>query len=125
MRFVSTRSGGRAGAARRLYSFEEALFAGYADDGGMLVRLHGCFWTTPPADALTVCCWGGQVPETVPRLSEEQLADWSELSYPELVTEVLALFISEVEIERVRLTPALATAMWLGRHHSFLCDALR
>ncbi len=39
MKFVSTRSDGKGREEDRL-TFEQALFTGYADDGGLLVRKY-------------------------------------------------------------------------------------
>lgn len=70
MWYVSTR-----GTAPRV-DFEGALFAGYAPDGGLFM------------------------PEELPRLGEETLQQWSALSYPDLVTELCALFIGPELIPR-------------------------
>jgi threonine synthase len=69
MRFVSTRD-----AAARPHSFEECLFRGFADDGGMFL------------------------PASVPSLSPDTLRSWVGLSYGDLATRILALFIDEDEI---------------------------
>ena len=68
MKFTSTRS------RSKLYSFETALFSGYAPDGGLFV------------------------PEQMPTVDPTKLKSWSSLSYVDLATEVLSLFIDEVEI---------------------------
>jgi threonine synthase len=65
MRFTSTR--GRSTG----YTFEQALFSGYAPDGGMFM------------------------PERVPHLSRETLLSWRSLGYREVVLRVLELFIGD------------------------------
>ncbi len=60
-------------------SFEQALLAGYAEDGGLLV------------------------PESVPQLSQATLKQWSLQGYPQLVKNVASLFISESEIPKADL----------------------
>ena len=39
-------------------------------------------------------------PETIPKLSPEQLEAWSKLSYPDLLAEILCLFIDQAELSR-------------------------
>uniref|UniRef100_S4RTP3 Threonine synthase N-terminal domain-containing protein n=1 Tax=Petromyzon marinus TaxID=7757 RepID=S4RTP3_PETMA len=68
MKYVSTR-GAAAGS-----SFREALFSGYAVDGGLFV------------------------PEEVPRVSADTLRQWRALSYPQLVQNICSLYISPDEI---------------------------
>ena len=68
MKYLSTR-GGIRGA-----TFEEALFSGYASDGGIYL------------------------PEDIPKVPKETLKKWSTLSYPELVRQIMPMFISEEEI---------------------------
>ncbi len=58
----------------RTYSFEEAVFAGWAEDGGMLMPAH------------------------LPRISREALQSWAGLSYPELCIAVLQRFIPADEV---------------------------
>ena len=60
MKYKSTRDG-----SSKEYTFEEALFSGYAPDGGLFV------------------------PESLPSIAAEDLVNWSTLSYPELVFVVL------------------------------------
>ena len=43
-------------------------------------------------------CFTAQVPELIPELSEEQLLEWSECPYPELVSHILSLFLDDEEI---------------------------
>ena len=73
MRFISTR-GGISGA-----SFEEALLSGYASDGGMFL------------------------PESIPRLSREEMSSWASFTYPQIVENVLKLYISPEEMTRDEL----------------------
>ena len=68
MKYQSTRGGVKG------LSFEEALYTGYAEDGGILL------------------------PEEVPKITRDVLQKWSKLSYIELVKEVVALFVSKEEI---------------------------
>ena len=74
MKYRSTR-GGVSGC-----SFEQALFSGYSEDGGLFV------------------------PEFIPTVSSDTLQAWSKLSYKELAGEVVHLFISEEEIPRNVIT---------------------
>ena len=43
-------------------------------------------------------------PETIPKLSQEQLESWSKLSYPDLLTEILCLYIDPSELSREQIT---------------------
>ena len=65
MKYISTR-----GTAPVL-DFEEAVLAGLASDGGLYV------------------------PEELPKFTQEQIAGWSELSYPELAFEIMHPFIGD------------------------------
>ena len=69
MRYTSTRD---ASISR---TFEQAICAGYAPDGGLFV------------------------PEKLPRVTPEILQQWSKLTYPQLAKAVLRLFISKDEIQ--------------------------
>jgi threonine synthase len=69
MKFSSTRD------PSKLYSFEEALFAGYAPDQGLFV------------------------PERLPRIDACTLKGWSKLGYVDLATTVLSLFVDEIPRE--------------------------
>ncbi|XP_043243128.1 threonine synthase-like 2 [Amphibalanus amphitrite] len=60
-------------------SFKDVLFAGYSKDGGLYF------------------------PERVPKLSQEQLESWSKLSYPDLLTEILCLYIDPSELSREQI----------------------
>ena len=68
MKYRSTR-GGAEGA-----SFSEVLLSSYAPDGGLYV------------------------PETLPRIGREQLRAWTALDYPQLLLEILSLFVSPEEL---------------------------
>ena len=63
MKYISTR--GKSPAA----SFEEVVLTGLAPDGGLYV------------------------PEKLPVIGLQQLADWQKLSYAELAFEVIRLFV--------------------------------
>jgi threonine synthase len=63
IKYVSTR-GGISPVA-----FDEVVLSGFAADGGLFV------------------------PETIPKVTETQLNEWAELSYPDLAFELLSLFI--------------------------------
>ena len=63
MKYISTR--GQSPAA----SFEEVVLTGLAPDGGLYV------------------------PEKLPVISLQQLADWQKLSYPDLAFEIIRLFV--------------------------------
>ena len=55
-------------------TFEQVLFSGYAKDGGLYF------------------------PERIPKLSEETLNEWKNLSYPDIVKNVMGMFIGEKDI---------------------------
>ena len=76
MRYVSTRDAGGDDGKRRYYTFEEAVLAGWADDGGMLM------------------------PETIPKLNAALLTQWAteRIGYPELCYEILSRFVDTLEI---------------------------
>ncbi len=63
--YVSTRGGAEA------VGFDEAVLQGFAADGGLFV------------------------PNSIPMVTAQQLSDWQSHSYPELVFEVLSLYIDE------------------------------
>ena len=65
MKYCSTR-GGSSGL-----TFEEALFSGYASDGGILL------------------------PEHIPKLNQDQLTDLSDKSYADIVKFVIGLYVGE------------------------------
>ncbi|WP_295011396.1 threonine synthase [uncultured Microbacterium sp.] len=66
MQYISTRGGGEP------KTYSEALLEGLAIDGGLLV------------------------PEQLPTVSAERLESWRALNYPELATEVLGLFATDI-----------------------------
>lgn len=68
MKYKSTR-GGVSGLR-----FQDALYTGYAADGGILV------------------------PESIPVLDVETLRSWSSLSYIDLAKKIVPLFVDEHEI---------------------------
>ena len=72
LRYLST----QGGAKGKAYTFEEAVLAGWAEDGGMIL------------------------PETMPAVSEVTLRSWVGLSYPELAVAILRLFIRDGEASR-------------------------
>lgn len=68
MKYCSTR-----GQEKGL-TFKQVLFAGYSGDGGLYM------------------------PESIPKITEKELKDWSTLSYKELVFTIARKFIDEKEI---------------------------
>ena len=78
--YVSCRDASPTLAGRRRYSFRDAIFSGWAEDGGMLV------------------------PQPVPRIPADKLAAWraeavaGTLSYPECCYRVLRYFVPAVDI---------------------------
>ncbi|KAM6346001.1 threonine synthase-like 2 [Podargus strigoides] len=86
MEYVSTRGG--TGAV----DFEEALFSGYAPDGGLFM------------------------PQRIPSLDEDTLKRWSCLSYRELVKELCSLFITAELIPRSTLNDLIDRAFSRFRH---------
>ncbi|XP_077098018.1 threonine synthase-like 2 [Siphateles boraxobius] len=81
MRYCSTRAGARG------RSFRDALFSGYAPDGGMFM------------------------PENIPILSADTLRTWRSLSYQQLLCEICCLYIPEQEIPRAHLQELIAQAL--------------
>ena len=67
MRYISTR-----GSKRESCTFQEAILGGYASDRGLYV------------------------PEAVPRVESDVLVRWSSLTYIDLATEILSLFVTEI-----------------------------
>ena len=67
-------------------SFEEVLFSGYAKDGGLYF------------------------PESIPKLSTETLEAWKDLTYPEIVQNVMRMFIGEEDIPKEDLEPLIKNA---------------
>ncbi|MFA6282537.1 MAG: threonine synthase [Desulfurivibrionaceae bacterium] len=72
MQYISTR-GGIAPV-----SFKQAVMMGLATDGGLLL------------------------PTSIPEISDETLAQWRQMSYPELATAVLGLFIDDIPADDLR-----------------------
>ena len=70
MKYTSTRGG-----VRNL-TFEDALFTGYAADGGILV------------------------PDKIPVISKKTLVRWSKLGFVDLAKEIVPLFVPETEVPR-------------------------
>ena len=68
MKYISTRD------ATIISSFENAICSGYARDGGLFV------------------------PESLPKISPENLQSWSRLTYPQLTQAILRLYIATEEI---------------------------
>ncbi|KAF0294792.1 Threonine synthase-like 2 [Amphibalanus amphitrite] len=64
-------------------SFKDVLFAGE--------------WPIDSKDG------GLYFPERVPKLSQEQLESWSKLSYPDLLAEILCLYIDPSELSREQI----------------------
>lgn len=80
MKYISSR-GGESGL-----SFQQVLFSGYAKDGGLYF------------------------PETIPKISPEILASWKSLSYPDIVCNVMKMFIDEGEISEADLKSLISKA---------------
>ena len=57
-------------------TFQEVLFSGYAKDGGLYF------------------------PEKIPRMTAETLQEWKNLSYPDIVKNVMGMFIGEEDIPK-------------------------
>ncbi|WP_299159211.1 threonine synthase [uncultured Tenacibaculum sp.] len=80
LQFVSNKGGGKP------VDFETAILDGFAVDGGLYV------------------------PETLPKISKEQLENWKGLSYVDLAFEILSLFIERSIISETELKDILQTA---------------
>ena len=80
LKYVSNKGGCAA------VDFETAILDGFASDGGLYV------------------------PETLPKISIEQLEQWRGLSYVELAFEILSLFIDRTILSAAELKEVLATA---------------
>ena len=80
LQFVSNKGGGRP------VDFETAILDGFAVDGGLYV------------------------PEALPKISENQLKEWKDLSYVELAFEILSLFIDRSILSEKELKTILNTA---------------
>ena len=73
MRYISTR-----GSRSESCTFQEAILGGYASDKGLYV------------------------PEEVPHIEREVLTRWSSLTYIDLATEILSLFVTEIPKADIR-----------------------
>ena len=80
MKYISSR-GEESGL-----SFEQVLFSGYAKDGGLYF------------------------PETIPQIDLETLKSWKQLAFPEIVRNVMQLYIGEDEIPTEDLSRLLGKA---------------
>ena len=80
LKYVSNKGGGQA------VDIETAILAGYAPDGGLYV------------------------PEQLPQITEEQLAQWKTLSYQQLAFEILSLFIDRSIVSAQELKSIIETA---------------
>ena len=80
MKYISSR-----GAETGL-SFEQVLFSGYAKDGGLYF------------------------PETIPKIDIETLKTWKNLKYPEIVRNVMQMYIGEDEVPTEDLKRLLENA---------------
>ncbi|XP_023343189.1 threonine synthase-like 2 [Eurytemora carolleeae] len=80
MKYMSSR-----GAEKGL-SFQKVLFSGYAKDGGLYF------------------------PESVPALPPGLISSWSTLSYPDLVKQIMKLFIHQDEIPSLELDKLIENA---------------
>ncbi|XP_072717689.1 threonine synthase-like 2 [Ciconia boyciana] len=90
MEYVSTRGGAEA------VDFEEALFSGYAPDGGLFMPQH------------------------IPSLDGDTLRRWSRLSYRELVKELCSLFITAELVPRSMLNDLIDRAFSRFRHKDII-----
>ncbi|CAL4065950.1 unnamed protein product [Meganyctiphanes norvegica] len=81
MKYCSTR-----GKEKNL-TFKQVLFAGYSGDGGLYM------------------------PESVPKITEKELKEWSTLSYKELVFTIARRFIDEEEIPSNDLKEVVFTSL--------------
>lgn len=86
MKYCSTRGGVKG------LTFEDALYTGYAEDGGILL------------------------PEEIPNISNDKLKSWSKLSYVELVKEIVPYFVGEDEIPKDELNSLLDRAFGRFTH---------
>lgn len=80
MKYASTRGGIRD------LTFEEALFTGYARDGGLLLPQH------------------------IPTVTLETLVSWKDLSFVELAKKIIPYFVSDEEIPQSDLNDLLEKA---------------
>lgn len=87
MKYCSTRGGVKG------VPFRQALFSGYALDGGLFV------------------------PEIVPKLSPDTISEWvkAKLSYPKIVYEIVRRFVSEEELPNDALAKCIENAYNTGK----------
>ena len=83
MKYISTRD---AGAIPREFSFIDAVLEGLAPDGGLLV------------------------PQSIPKVSPEEITKWRKLDYQSLCFEVLRKFISDAEVSDAELKTMIGSA---------------
>lgn len=86
IKLVSTRGGVAP------VDFETAVLQGFANDGGLFV------------------------PESIPRISEEQLRAWSSLSFSDLAFEILSLYIDRSIMSADKLSELLADSFGRFSH---------
>ena len=101
MKYTSTRD------ATKFYTFEEALFSGYARDGGLFVpeQLPNLLPPSPPSPSSSSS-------SSSERTKSDVLADeWSKLGYVELATEILHPFIGHEVITKSELKSLLERAL--------------
>ena len=87
MKYTSTRN------ATKLYTLEEALFSGYAPDGGLFVPQ--------------------ELPNLLPESSKQEILSnqWKNLGYTDLATEVLHPFVGNDLISKAELRSLLQSAL--------------
>ncbi|HEY3308554.1 MAG TPA: threonine synthase [Desulfuromonadaceae bacterium] len=73
MQYISTRGGIKP------IRFKDAVMMGLASDGGLLL------------------------PESYPRVTSEQLASWSKLTYPQLAFEITSLFVDDIPPDNLKV----------------------
>jgi threonine synthase len=88
MKYTSTRD------ATRFYTFEEALFSGYAPDGGLFVPT--------------------ELPSLLSSSNEVLAEEWPKLGYTDLATEILHPFIGDEGMSKHDLRSLLGRALAKG-----------
>lgn len=81
MKYCSTMGGVKG------LSFEDVLFSGYLEDGGMAL------------------------PESIPKVSLETLKSWAGLSYRDIVLKIVPLFVTEEELPFAKLAELVDKAL--------------
>ena len=96
MKYVSCRDEANDLSNRRTYTFRESIFAGWAEDGGMLM------------------------PETFPALNISDVAKWrnDKISYPECCYQILRLFIPVQDISNEALHKLITVDAFSNFGHS-------